>query len=281
MTRLVHAPRWSLASMALGTLGVILASAAAPEGQAAPAGLGPPPLYTALVEGELKPAGRIQNQRVTIDRFEFELTNGDLYLLAPLEGNPAIAVLLGDGVVRSYPPDGVEHQQLERFLDDDDFLEEPFDRFIFWFTDDTGLRLRELADGSTGRDTDDAKELLDDRREELVEHQLSNPDGRVLADLLTFEGADSTQETRPYFYAQIDSDDHDWISVEIEPLNREEVQLVRFDRGRKVADYWMGFHALSDYSEEVRGTAFDGFPRDPEVAGKLDDGDDDDWTMAE
>jgi hypothetical protein len=266
--------------MALGTLGVILASAAAPEGQAVPAGLGPPPLYTALVEGELEPAGRIQNQRVTIDRFEFELTNGDLYLLAPLEGNPAIAVFLGDGVVRSYPPDGVEHQQLERFLDDDDFLEEPFDRFLFWFTDDTGLRLRALADDFQGRNADDAQDLLDDRREELLEHQLWNPDARVLADLLTPAGAAPTHATRPFFYAQIDSDDHGWISVEIEPLNREEVQLVRFDRGRKVADYWMGFHALSDFSDQVRGAAFDGFPRDPGVVGKLDegdDGDDDDW----
>ena len=280
MTRLMLSPRWSLASMALGTLGVILASAAAPEGQAVLAGLGPPPLYTALVEGELEPAGRIQNQRVTVDRFEFELTNGDLYLLAPLGGDPVIAVFLGDGAVRSYPPDGVEHQQLERFLDDDDFLEEPFDRFLFWFTDDTGLRLRELANGSPGRDADDAQDLLDDRREELLEHQLMNPDGRLLADLLTFEGADSTRVTRPYFYAQIDSDDHGWISVEIEPLNREEVQVVRFDRGRKVADYWMGFHALSDFSDQVRNAAFDGFPRDPAVAGKLDeddDGDDDDW----
>ena len=280
MTRLVHSPRWSLTSMALGTLGVILASGTALKGQAASAGLGPPPLYTALVEGELEPAGRIQDQRLTVDRFEFELTNGDLYLLAPIDGHPAIAAFLGDGVVRSYPPDGVEHQQLERFLDDDDFLEEPFDRFLFWFTGDTGLRLRELADDSQGRDVDDAQDLLDDRREELIEHQLRNPDARVLADLLTFEAADSTRGAQPYFYAQIDSDDHGWISVEIEPLNREEVQLVRFDRGRKVADYWMGFHALSDYSDRVRAAAFDGFPRDPEVAGKLDDGDDgddDDW----
>jgi hypothetical protein len=237
-------------------------------------------LYTALVEGELEPAGRIQNQRVTVDRFEFELTNGDLYLLAPIEGTPAIAVFLGDGVIRSYPPDGVEHQQLERFLDDDDFLEEPFDRFLFWFTDGTGLRLRELADDSLGRNADDAQDLLDDRREDLLEHQLRNPDARVLADLLTFEGAGSTRDTQPYFYAQIDSDDHGWLSVEIEPLNREEVQLVRFDRGRRVADYWMGFHALSDYGEQVRTAAFDGFPRDPEVVGKIDDGDDgddDDW----
>ena len=266
--------------MALVTLGLILAYAAAPEGQAVPAGLGPPPMYTALIEGELEPAGRIQNQRFTVDRFEFELTSGDLYLLAPLDGDPAIAVFLGDGVVRAYPPDGVEHQQVERFLDDDDLIEEPFDRFFFWFTDDTGLRLRALADGSPGRDIDDARDLLDDRREELLEHQLMNPDGRVLADLLTLEGVNSTRETRRFFYAQIDSDDHGWISVEIEPLNREEVQVARFDRRRKVADIWMGVHALSDFGDQVRSAAFDGFPRDPEAAGKLDEGtgdDDDDW----
>ena len=281
MTRLVHSSRRTPVSVALVTLCAVLVYAAAPEGQAAPAGLGPPPLYTALIEGELEPTGRIQNQRFTVDRFEFELTNGDLYLLAPLDGRPAIAVFLGDGVVRSYPPDGVEHQQLEKFLDDDDVLEEPFDRFLFWFTDDIGIRLRELADGSPGRDADDAQDLLDDRREELLEHQLKNPDGRILADLLALDAANPTRTARPFFYAQIDSDDHGWISVEIEPLEREEVRVVRFDRGRKVADLWMGFHALSDFSAQVRDAAFDGFPRDPETAGKLDedaDGDADDWN---
>ena len=180
-----------------------------------------------LTEGELEPAGHIQDGRLTIDRVEFELADGDLYLLSPVEGRPAIAVFLGDGVVRSYPPDGVEHQQLEKFLGDDDFLEASFDRFVFWFRDDTGVRL----------------DLLDDRRRDLLEDQLTNPDSRLFTDLLARDRRPDAHPTLAFFSAQIDSDDHGWLTLNIEPLEREEVQLARFDRRRKVQDVWMGFHA--------------------------------------
>ena len=62
-----------------------------------PPGLGPPPLYDALITGELEPSGRIQDGHLTVDRFEFELTDGELYLLRPLEGQVA-----GSGVPRRW-----------------------------------------------------------------------------------------------------------------------------------------------------------------------------------
>jgi len=243
--------------------------------------LAPPPLYEALTEGELESAGQIRNGRLVVDRFEFELTDGELYLLSPVEGHPSVAVFLGDGIVRSYPPDGVEHQQLERFLDDDDFLEASFDRFVFWFGDDTGVRLREQSNGVTLRNADDAQNLLKDRRRRLLEDQLTNPDGRLVVDLLARDRRPDSEPTRSFFSAQIDSDDHGWLTLNIEPLEREEVQIARFDRGRKIEDIWMGFHASSDFDVSFQRTAFDGFPRDPLVEGKLghfDDGDDDDWN---
>ena len=242
-------------------------------------GLPPPPLYEALTEGELEPAGRIRDGYLTIDRLEFELADGELYLLSPVEGRPAIAVFLGDGVVRSYPPDGVEHQQLEKFLDDDDFLEASFDRFVFWFGDDTGIRLREQADGVNVQNADDARDVLEDRRRHLLEDQLTNPDGRLLVDLLARDRGPDAGSTRAFFSAQIDSDDHGWLTVNIEPLEREEVQIARFDRGHKIQDVWMGFHAFSDYPVSVQRAAFEGFPRDPQVEGKLSQlDDDDDWS---
>ena len=263
----------------LGGLITLSGTVASQNRDDAMSGHRPPPLYDALIESELEPAGHIHNGRLTVDRVEFELTEGELYVISPLDGRPAIAVFLGDGVVRCYPPDGVEHQQLEKFLDDDDFLEEAFDRFVFWFADDTGVRLREQANGVPGQDPDDAQDLLEDRREALLENQLTNPDGRLLVDLLSQERPGTTPRSRSFFYAQIDSDDHGWITAEVEPLEREEVQVVRFDRRRKVEDIWMSFHALSDFGERVKTTAFDVFPRSPDVEGKLsDDGDDDDWN---
>ena len=276
MTQHTRRPGRMLAVLSLVTVAMAVVYVAVPTGQATPGTLGPPELYTSLVEGEVEPAGHIQNQRITVDRFEFTFTDGDLYLLAPIADRPSIAVFLGDGMVSSYPPDGVEHQQLEKFLDDDDRLEEPFDRLIFWLTDDVGVRLRTLADDTLGRDADDAQDLLDDRRDALLEYELKNPDARVFTDLLSNDDASTSQMLRPYFYAELDTDDHGWVSIEIEPDEREEVTLSRFDRRRRIPDVWMAFHALSDFDEEVRSAAFDGFPRDPEIVGKFDQGDDDD-----
>ena len=178
--------RRTLTGLVVGLAIVTVPVASAIQNDDSP-GLGLPPLYEAITEGELEPAGHIRNGRLTVDRVEFELTEGDLYLLSPIKERAAIAVFLGDGVVRSYPPDGVEHQQLEKFLDDDDFLEASFDRFVFWFSDDTGVRLRDQADGVVRGNTDDAQDLLEDRRRDLLEDQLTNPDSRLLADLLALD----------------------------------------------------------------------------------------------
>ena len=144
-----------------------------------------------------------------------------------------VAVYLGDGLVRCYPPDGVEHQQLEKLIDED-YLEEEFDRFVFWFTDDTADRLRDLAGDTEGREARKANDLLENRREELLEGPAQNPDSRLLVDLLS-PSLDTDGLPRPsYFYAQIDGDDHGWFSIEIEPREREEVTVYRFDKRRRI-----------------------------------------------
>ena len=242
--------------------------------------LGPPPVYEQLRETNLKPAGRIRDGRLRIDRFEFELTGGELYLLAPTDARATSAVYLGRGLVRCYPPDGVEHQQVRKLLDED-FLEEEFDRFVFWFTDDLGDRLRALADATPGRNTKKAQNLLKDRREELLEQQLENPDSRVLLDLLSPTAPSSAHPQRPYFYAQIDGKDHDWFTIEIEPHDLEEVRVFRFDRWRTLINVWMASHALPDFEAATAEQAFEGFPRDPAVEGKfnLDDDGDDGWDF--
>ena len=240
--------------------------------------LGPPAAYEALVETPLEPAGRIDGGSLRIDRFEFELTGGDLYLLPRDDERVTVAVYLGDGVVRCYPPDGVEHQQVEKFLDED-FLEEEFDRFVFWLAGPAGRQLRALADGPPGRHAGRANDLLADRREALLERQHENPDGRLLLDVLAPAAARPAPRRPAYFYAQVDGDDEGWFSIEIEPRAREEVSVFRLRRRdrRNFRNVWMGFHALAEFSEDVAAQAQHGFPRDPEVEGGLGDEDDDDW----
>ena len=237
--------------------------------------LGPPIAYTQIREARLEPAGHIRNGRLRIDRFEFELSRGDLYLLTPVESRVVVAVYLGEGRVRCYPPDGVEHQQLKKLLDED-YLEEEFDRFVFWFTDDTADELRSLADGTAGRDVRKANDVLEDRRKSLLKGLGENPDSRLLVDLLSppVNNADLPRPT--YFHAQIDGNDHDWFSIEIEPREPEEVTVYRFDTRRRIPNVWMSFHALTDFDEGVAARALEGFSRDPAVDGAVSGASNDD-----
>ena len=282
-SRLRYLPRDVMRSGAvLAVLGALLALplSAGPRAQEED-GAGQPAAYEALRDARLEPAGHIDAGTLHVDRFAFELTGGDLYVLPHGSAAGDVTVYLGDGVVRGYPPDGVEHQQVEKFLDED-LLEERFDRFVFWLAGDTGSRLRALASGPPGDRAGRANDLLGDRREALLEHQFHNPDSRLLLDLLA-PGSTPPAPRRPaYFYAQIDGDDHGWFSIEVEPRAREEVAVFRFDERRKVRNGWMGFHALEEFDGGAAERALTGFPRDPETEGpapgRRDDEDDDDWN---
>lgn len=265
--------RGSAAALAAGFL---LAGAAAFAADDEP-GLGPPPLYEELRGADPEPAGHVRDGRLRIDRFEFELQRGDLYLVPPLGGRAPVAVYLGRGTVRAWPPDGVEHQQLRKLIDED-FLEEEFERFVFWFTGDLDERLRALVTDppSAGggrrarRQRERAADLLADRREALLEDRLRNPDARVALDLWRAAAGLAEPADRPYFFAELDGREHDWFSIEIEPRDLEEVAIGTFDRRRKLTDVWMGFHALDEFEAETVEATVGRFPRDPETAGPAD-----------
>ena len=224
-------------------------------------GLGPSPLYDELREAELTHAGEIHDGRLRIDRFELELEDGHLYLTPEVDGLVSTAVFLGDGLLRGYPPDAVEHHQLEK-LSDEHHLEEAFDQLFLRFNDDTADRLRALTTAAPERDTDKANKLLEGRRRDLLDRQLINPDARVLEELLRRQ-AGTVPPGRPYLLANIDSKDHGWLTIEVEPNELEEVRLSRYDRARRTVDTWMSFDILSDYGPLHRDAVLDGFAVDP------------------
>ena len=241
--------------------------------------LGPPPIYDKLRDARLDHAGHIRDGRLRKERFDLEFTDGDLYLLAPVAGRVTGAVFLGNGQLRFYPPDAVEHHQLEKFLDAAS-LEESFDRVVFRFSDDTAERLQALAEPSREVDVKKANNLFEDRREELLKRQLVNPDSRLLADLLAapadIDSGDSLNPSsdapagRGYFLAEIDGKKHDWITIAVEPRNLEEVQIFRFDPGRKIRDIWSSFHSIGDFRT---GTLADPFTAPPPKSNESDGSD--------
>ena len=229
-------------------------------------GLGPPPLYDELREAQVTHAGHIRDGRLRIDRFEIELRDGHLYLAPKIDGVVSTAVFLGDGLVRAYPPDAIEHRQLEK-LSDEHHIEEAFDRLLLRFTDDTADRLAALTTAAPERNTDKANDLLEDRRRDRLNRQLINPDSRVLEDLLRRQ-AGALPPGRAYVLADIDSKDHGWLTIEVEPNQLEEVRLSRYDRRRRTLDIWMSFDILSDYGPAHQDAVLDGFAVDPD---SLDD----------
>jgi hypothetical protein len=249
------------------SVAVALAAGATVQAQEADAP-DPPPLYDTLRSGDLTPAGRIRASRLDVDRFAFTFDDGELFVLAP-DDAPAVAVYLGDGALRVLPPDGPEHHQLER-LSDEHLIEDEFERAVFWLTGDLGAHLVALADGSTGGDLDDAADLLENRRDALREDRLANPDGRVLADL--WDTRAGLPPAAAYFYAEVDGDEHDWLSLEVDPHRREEMAVLRWDGRRRGLEVWLAANALGAAERP------DAFPRDPDAEGGLD-GDDDDWDF--
>ncbi|MCE2540289.1 MAG: hypothetical protein J4G16_07850 [Acidobacteria bacterium] len=252
-------------------------------------GLGPPPLYDELREAEPEAAGHIRGGRLWIDRFEFELERGDLFLTPPVGNHAHVAVFLGRGTIRAWPPDGVEHQQLRKLIDEDS-LEEEFERFVFWFSGDLDERLRAqvteppAAGGgrSARRQRERAVDLLEDRREALLEDRLRNPDARVALDRWRAASGLAEPTGRPYLFAELDGREHDWFSIEIEPRDLEEVTIGKFDRRRKLLDVWMSFHALDEFDRAQVEPTLGRFPRDPETAGPVHpeaERDDDEWSF--
>ena len=240
-------------------------------------GLGPPTWYTDLRTAEVEPAGHINNGTLTIDRFTFEFNEGNLYVARSIDDQLPIAVYLGQGRVHATPPDGVELQQLRKLIDAD-VLDESFDRAVFWLTGALSAQLHALADTNPVPNARKATALLEERRERLLEDQLANPDSRVFAELwhntLDTELPVSDQ---PYFYADIDGEKHDWFSIEIEPNEREEVRVSRFEDRYDTTNVWMSFHALDDFTAADTSVRFPRNPNNEGPAHSSETSDDDEW----
>lgn len=249
-------------AMTLALTGTLDRTAAAGADLAGNA-LSPHPFYEELRAARLESAGRLRDARFRVDRFDFAFTDAQVFLLAPVAGRVTGAVLLGTGTVRAYPPDAVEHHQLKKFLDAD-YLEDKFDRVVLRFTDDTGERLRALADPGPPGDLGRASKLYRQQHDNRFKDVLASPDSRVLADLLDGDSG-RPSPLAGYFLALIDGKDHGWFAVEIEPREIEEVSVTHYDKGHEMTDVWMGAHAVAEF--EAGGEVpdpFAGFSVNPE-----------------
>jgi len=227
--------------------------------------LGPPALYVALREAKVAPAGQIRNKHLRVDRFALELTEGHLYVAPEIGGVTSTAVFLGDGVIHAYPPDAVEHHQLRK-LSDNHYVKETFDRLVLKTSGNTIAQLLELgtpAPEPNRRGSERANQLLEDRRQERLERQRDNPDSWVLDDLIR-QTTDDLPSNRSYLLLEVDSNDHGWLAVTVNPGQPEEVELYQYDHRQQIADSWMRFNSVEDFEPNHSDSTLKGFSTDPE-----------------
>ncbi len=101
-------------------------------------------IYEQLRAAPLAPAGHLQRAHLEVDRANLTFDEGELYLLAPVAGRVTGAVYIGKGTIQLAPPNAIEGDQLDKYLDDPD-VDLEFKSLVMRFTDDTGERLRQLA----------------------------------------------------------------------------------------------------------------------------------------
>ena len=243
------------------------ASGVSMQDDGADEGLGPPPLYDELREARVTHAGHIRDGRLRIDRFELELRDGHLYLAPEIGGVVSTAVFLGDGLVRAYPPDAIEHHQLEK-LSDEHHLEGRVRSGVSTIHRRHGRPPAGTgqAGGGTGHRQRPTTSWTAGAR---IGSSGSSPTRTAgySRDLLR-RRAGTLAPGRAYVLADIDSKDHGWLTIEVEPNQLEEVRLSRYDRRRKFLDTWMRFDILSDYQHAHQSAVLEGFAVDPE---SLDD----------
>ena len=202
-----------------------------------------PTLYEQLRAATLTSAGHLQQARFQVDRAELTFDGGELYLLSPVAGRRTGAVYIGKGRIRVEPPNPIERDQFDKYLDEPN-LDLEFKSLVLRFTDDTADRLSQLAGPAQRPDSRKASRLYRERHDKALEERLLNLDSRVLLDVA--ERRFGLAPQRPgYFSADVDG--RGWFTYEVDPFRVEEISIYKTHSLRRAPDRWSSFHRLADY----------------------------------
>ena len=229
-------------------------------------GLGPSPLHEALREARVTHAGHIRDQRLRLDRFELELTDGHLYL-APRSVawfRRRCSWVTGSCARTHRTPSSTTSSRSCRTSITSKRSS------IGWCCGSPTTRPngckhwpRRHRNGTPARPTTSWK-----TGEKTGSRGNSPTLTAGYSEELLRQRAGALRPGRAYLLADIDSKDHGWLTIEVEPNELEEVGLTRYDPRRRVLDTWMRFNILSDYGPAHRDAVLDGFAVDPD---SLDD----------
>lgn len=156
------------------------------------------------------------------DVAEFEFKYGHIYFFQPVGERVVAAYFEGAGKFRLHTDDRIEIQQIRRFTDRDD-VEQDFEQLLFFFTDSTyeqvmakqKCRVMDIRDS-----IQDAARLF---RQKIRDRFFWNIDARVLFDL-------AVSGWGTFFCAFLECSDDKELMYVIDPLDDEEVSLLRYDQ---------------------------------------------------
>lgn len=165
----------------------------------------------------------------------FEFKNGNLYFFAPVGGEVAGAVFIGEGTLRLDPPNSIEQAQLKRFTGGRTAIEERFKEAVLTFTDGTWAELSKALKIQPGSIAPKATSALNDFRDSFRNNLKTNQEARILAGLCSRE--------RGQFLALIRGEELGRMLFSVDPLMNEEVQLIRYNNALEYFDTLTSFPA--------------------------------------
>ena len=156
------------------------------------------------------------------DVAEFEFKFGRIYFFEPIADRIVGGYFEGGGVFRLATDNDIEKHQIKRFIGGE-VVEKEFERALFFFTDDTYEQMiarQQLTKVIIG---DSVRENVELFRKKIRTRFVWNTDARILADLI------DSQENR-FFNAFLECLDGKELIYFIDPLDEEEVSLLRYER---------------------------------------------------
>ncbi len=168
----------------------------------------------------------VRNLTLRRDVIEFQLEDGQVFIVTPVAGRTIAAVFVGHGSVSFAPPIGIERRELKR-VTGDSVLNARISTAALVFTDSTLAELERQLTFRGGGVADRASGILNDALDHLV-------DGRrvVQPTLIT---ALLNGDVNAFFYAHVKRERGEDLMFVIDPAQEEQVELLRSGReGQKV-----------------------------------------------
>ncbi len=156
------------------------------------------------------------------DAAQFEFRSGTICFFQPVSERVLAAYFEGDGVLRLFTDDDIEKYQIDRYTGED-HVEKEFTQALFFFSDSTHEQVKGIQVLAEATIYDSVAANVNSFRQKIRGRFMWNVDARLLADLLA-HGYDD------YFSAFMECRDGDEMALMIDPMDEEEVSLLRYEK---------------------------------------------------